>query len=516
MSPKKVAKPLDIYVRVSDVRGRAGDNFISPDEQEQRCRAAIVSRGLEVGEMFRELDVSGKSMERPELAKARKRIEDGTSGGIVVARIDRFGRTVARALDAIEEIDKAGGVVITAEGDFDTSTATGELVLNMMLTLAQFELRRIRENWTTAQRRAVERGVHVSRHVPPGYEKQKDGRLAPHEYHGKTITRAYKMAAEGASPTSIARFLNERKLPSGDNGHETVWKASRIKRLLANRVYLGQARYGSIVNNEAHEPLTDETTWLLAQRKQENPPTAIRESSTYLLSGFVRCASCRHAMRPQRARGTTVGSYRCATETASGRCPHPSSISMNRLEGFVFEAWAERVFKKVEANGTKPISERDNSAALEDLEDAKRALTEVEAIKDTLRPAAYAAALDSALARVEETEKAVSSFAPTSMDALIEEHVPKVQRMVADFETEGLSPEEVARRLTAEMSPEAIRLMRNAMADELRAVFVRPAKNRSNKAPLAGRVRIVWNDDPEQIELPRRGERFEPRAYAWA
>jgi len=515
MSPKKVAKPLDIYVRVSDVRSRADDSFISPDEQEQRCRAAIGSRGLEVGETFREMDVSGKSLERPELAKARKRIEDGTSGGIVVARIDRFGRTVAPALDAIEEIDKAGGVVITAEGDFDTSTAAGELVLNMMLTLAQFELRRIRENWTTAQRRAVERGVHISRFTPPGYEKQTDGRLAPHEYHGNTIGRAYKMAAEGASPVKIAGYLNERNLPSGDNDTETFWKASRIKRLLANRVYLGQARYGEIVNDEAHEPLTDETTWLLAQRKQEKPPTAIQESSEYLLSGFCRCASCRHAMRPQRARGTTVGSYRCSTESASGRCPHPSSVSMNRLEGFVFEAWAERLFEKMQASGTQPVFKRDNSAALEDLEDAKRALAEVQAMKDTLRPAAYAAALDSALARVEEAERAVSSFAPTNMERLVEEHAPKVQKMMADFEAERLSPEEVARRLTADMSPEEVKLMRNAMADEIRAVFVRPAKSRSNRAPLSERVRIVWKDDTEEIELPRRGEVFEPRSYSW-
>jgi DNA invertase Pin-like site-specific DNA recombinase len=516
MSPKKVAKPLDIYVRVSDVRGRAGDSFISPDEQERRCRAAIVSRGLEVGETFRELDVSGKSMERPELAKACKRIEDGTSGGIVVARIDRFGRTVARALDAIEEIDKAGGVVITAEGDFDTSTATGELVLNMMLTLAQFELRRIRENWTTAQRRAVERGVHISRHVPPGYEKQKDGTLTPHKLHSKTISRAYKMAAEGASPASIARYLNERNLPSGDNGNETVWKASRIKRLLANRVYLGQARYGEIVNDGAHEALTDETTWLLAQRKQDNSPTPVQESSTYLLSGLCRCASCRHSMRPQRARGTTVGSYRCATETASGRCPHPSSVSMNRLEGFVYEAWCDRVFEKMQARETEPVSERDNSTALEDLEDAHKAVSELEAVKDTLRPDAYGIALSAALDRVEQAERAVQSFAPTNMDKLIEEGGRKAQKMTADFMAEGLSPEEVARRLTADMSPGEIKLIRSAMAEEIRAVFVRPAASRSKTAPLADRVRIVWADDPEEIDLPRRGEVFTPRPYVWA
>ena len=40
MSPKKITKPLDIYVRVSDVKGREGDSFISPREQADRCRSA--------------------------------------------------------------------------------------------------------------------------------------------------------------------------------------------------------------------------------------------------------------------------------------------------------------------------------------------------------------------------------------------------------------------------------------------------------------------------------------------
>src|SRR3954452_12658841 len=99
MSPKKVARPLDIYVRVSDVKGRSGESFQSPKEQEERCRGALTSRGLEAGDVFHELDVSGKSMERPELRKVRERIEAGDSGGVVVARIDRLGRTIIGALE---------------------------------------------------------------------------------------------------------------------------------------------------------------------------------------------------------------------------------------------------------------------------------------------------------------------------------------------------------------------------------------------------------------------------------
>src|SRR5206468_166999 len=89
MSPKKIALPLDAYVRVSDVRGRSGDSFISPKEQEERCRALATARGYKVGDVFSDMDVSGGKMRRPELDRAIARIEEGVSGGIIVAKLDR-------------------------------------------------------------------------------------------------------------------------------------------------------------------------------------------------------------------------------------------------------------------------------------------------------------------------------------------------------------------------------------------------------------------------------------------
>src|SRR3954451_14526410 len=105
MSPKKVTRPLDIYVRVSDVRGRIGESFISPKEQEQRCRALAKARGYKVGQVFTDLDQSGGKMERPELDNAIARIKGGASGGIIVAKIDRFSRTMLGGLATLEEID---------------------------------------------------------------------------------------------------------------------------------------------------------------------------------------------------------------------------------------------------------------------------------------------------------------------------------------------------------------------------------------------------------------------------
>ena len=98
MSPKRVTAPLDIYVRTSDVRGRAGEGFISPKEQEQRCRALATARSYKTGEVFTDLDVSGGKMQRPELDKAIARIRDGVSG-CSVAVIPSWARASATALN---------------------------------------------------------------------------------------------------------------------------------------------------------------------------------------------------------------------------------------------------------------------------------------------------------------------------------------------------------------------------------------------------------------------------------
>jgi site-specific DNA recombinase len=199
LSPKRITKPVDIYVRVSRVGGREGDRYITEAVQEERCRALATARGLAIGQVFTDRDQSGGKMTRPEFDRALGRIEQGESGGIIVARLDRFARTLLGGLQTLEQIREAGGVVLTAEGEFDTSTNTGELVLNMMLSLAQFELRRIRESWDVARQKAVDRGVHISA-APAGYRKRADGVLEPSE-HAPPIRRPYEMRANGASQT---------------------------------------------------------------------------------------------------------------------------------------------------------------------------------------------------------------------------------------------------------------------------------------------------------------------------
>src|SRR4051794_3519354 len=93
----------DGHVRVSQTRGRSGPSFISPSVQRERLEAWCSLYGARLGKVWEELDESGGRADPPMLIAAIERVEAGRSDGIIVARLDRFGRSLR---DALEHIDR--------------------------------------------------------------------------------------------------------------------------------------------------------------------------------------------------------------------------------------------------------------------------------------------------------------------------------------------------------------------------------------------------------------------------
>src|SRR3954451_8891114 len=157
---------LDAYVRVSHVRGRSGDSVMSPAVQADRIAAWATAHGHRIAKLHEELDVSGSTVDRPKLNAVMQRIETGETGGVVVFKLDRFGRTLVDSLGLIDRIEQAGGTFASVSDGFDLSTDTGRLGLRVKLSDPQSELERIRGNWAEARERAVGRGLHITATVP--------------------------------------------------------------------------------------------------------------------------------------------------------------------------------------------------------------------------------------------------------------------------------------------------------------------------------------------------------------
>jgi DNA invertase Pin-like site-specific DNA recombinase len=334
-----ITMKLDGYIRVSSVRGREGESFISPDVQREQIATWARLRNVKIAAWHTDLDQTGGKLSRPGLDKALARIHSGKTGGIAVARLDRFSRAgVARALDVVEEIHDAGGELAAVDLGIDPTTPFGEFATTLMLSLARMQRRQIGDTWKEAQRRAVERGVHVASRAPTGYRRRKDRRLEPHPDHSSHIGEIFRMKADGASWKDMALYLRAHNVESPYG--TTHWQPRALSHVIENRAYLGEARSGEFVKVGAHPELVDEKTFKAAQEAKGQ--RSINSMGGALLAGILRCDGCGYVLKADQMRsrkGDKLRLYRCRTERSSGRCPAPASVLGSVVEPFITEAF---------------------------------------------------------------------------------------------------------------------------------------------------------------------------------
>ena len=214
MTESSVPKTADGYIRVSRVAGREGESFISPDLQRKKISAWAELHEVEIVQWWEELDMSGADRTRPMFQLALERCERGETGGIVVARLDRFARSAIDALEGIKRLNEAGARLVSVEDNFDGSTPMGRFAIGILTLIAELELERIKENWSNATQSAVERGIHISSTPPAGYTKEKKKGLVRSEPDASVIAEAFRKRALGASWTELADFLTEHRVRS--------------------------------------------------------------------------------------------------------------------------------------------------------------------------------------------------------------------------------------------------------------------------------------------------------------
>jgi DNA invertase Pin-like site-specific DNA recombinase len=259
----KRSSTADGYIRVSRRAGREGESFISPEVQRKKIAGWAKLHEVEIVTWWEEIDQSGAKLERPMFQQALARCEAGETGGIVVARLDRFARSAVDALSSIRRLNDAGARLVSVEDNFDGSTPMGRFAIGILILIAELELARIKSGWEIAVRQAVERGVHISARTPTGYKRTDEGRLIRDEPAASVVAKAFRKRAAGASWADLARLLEEREVypPTGNKN----WSKFGVSGLIKNPVYLGQARSGKVVKEGAYEPLVTRAEFDAAQ-----------------------------------------------------------------------------------------------------------------------------------------------------------------------------------------------------------------------------------------------------------
>jgi DNA invertase Pin-like site-specific DNA recombinase len=478
---------LDAYIRVSRVGGREGPSFISPTVQSDKIRALANLRGYEIVAWHEDLDESGTKNSRPGFQAALERVEKGDTEGVIVAKLDRFARSVPDAANAIRRIQSAGGQLVSVDDNFDSSTPIGKFAVTMMLAIAELEVDRIRESWRVAQELAVRRGVHVASRTPTGYQRGPEGRLVVDELAGDAVREVFLARARGESLREIAAMLESAGVV-GPYGNET-WTASAVAKLLSNRVYLGEARSGKHRNAAAHDPLVSFAEWTAAQHVR--PGTTAPPGAGALLAGILRCAGCRYVMKPDRMRlrdGAHVRIYRCRGEHAAGRCRDRPAVMGRVIEPYIVGLFLDAL----DPGGplAAPTTGTAENTVLRDAVDDAR--LEFDTWRDSV------------------------SIVSVGRDTYLEGLRVRKERLDA---AESAYMEEASRHLRGLPAPAELRAawstfpvdaQRRLLSAGIDAVMLRASRT----LPIERRTLVLWRGSAPD-DFPRRGRRVPLRPFDW-
>ncbi|NJI61140.1 recombinase family protein [Microbacterium oxydans] len=111
--------------------------------------------------------LSAKSLARPQLQAALTRLhvlpKRRDVDGIVVAKLDRLSRSVHDFSGILKLANARKWAVVAIDLGVDTSTPTGKLVANVMMSVAEWEREVIGERTSAAMQAAKRQGRHMGR-----------------------------------------------------------------------------------------------------------------------------------------------------------------------------------------------------------------------------------------------------------------------------------------------------------------------------------------------------------------
>ena len=319
-------KRCAIYTRKSSEEG-LDQSFNSLDAQREACEAYVLSQTSEgweaLPEHYDDGGFSGGNTDRPGLKALLADIEAGRIDIVVVYKIDRLTRSLADFARIVEIFEKHDCSFVSVTQSFNTTGSMGKLMLNVLLSFAQFEREvtgeRIRDKIAASKARGMWMGG-----VPPlGYDPPTDGSrtLKVNEEEAERVRHIFARYLELGSVHALARDLEARRIHSklhvtakGRRMGGLPFSRGALFHLLRNRVYLGQITHKGQIHAGEHEAIIETELFNQVQTKldaqvRRHRGKAERRTIKAPLTGKLFDATG-EPMSPTTSRGKSGRSYR--------------------------------------------------------------------------------------------------------------------------------------------------------------------------------------------------------------
>jgi site-specific DNA recombinase len=340
-----------IYTRKSTEEGLEQE-FNSLDAQRDSAEAYIKSQKQAgwvcLPEHYDDGGFTGGNLDRPALQRLLADIDKGLIDSVICYKVDRLSRSLLDFAKIMDVFEKRRVAFVSVTQMFNTATSMGRLVLNVLLSFAQFEREIISERTRDKIAAARRKGKWVGGHPLLGYDVDPQGsKLVVNEEEAARVRAIFQLYVKHHGLIPVVQELEKRgwlnKRWQTHKGHVRGgqrFTKSSLHHLLTNPVYLGKVKYKKAVYAGEHQAIISSEVWQQVQDllRQQNAGSTARTDSHALLKGILRCQPCGFAMTPTFAakkNGHCYRFYACVHALKRGRracpCPYLPALDIERM-----------------------------------------------------------------------------------------------------------------------------------------------------------------------------------------
>lgn len=201
--------------------------------------------------VFIDAGVSGKSTDRPQFQAMMQAAQDGKIQRIVCTKLDRIARNLKDLLITVDTLKACGCALVVKKEQFDTSTAQGMFVLQMLGAVGELERSMIAERVIGGRIEKAKEGGYNGGNIALGYEYVNgEFKIKPSESYW--VREVFTRFLAGESLNAIARNLNAAGATTKSGG---AWYPMTVRQTLINGSYAGINQWDGHEKDAEHYPI---------------------------------------------------------------------------------------------------------------------------------------------------------------------------------------------------------------------------------------------------------------------
>lgn len=346
-----------IYTRKSTDEGLSS-GFTTLDAQRESAEAYIASQKAEgwtcISTRYDDGGFTGGNTNRPSLQRLLDDVRAGQIDVIVIYKLDRFSRSLSDFLEMMAFLEEQNVSLVSVTQRFDTGSSMGRLMLNILLSFAQFEREMVSDRTRDKIAATRRKGKWTGGRPLLGYDIDRGGagpRLVINDDEAEHVRQIFGLYLEHGSLLETASELKRRgwrtktwTTKAGKRMGGREFNKTLLYNLLTNVLYVGKVRYQKEVHDGEHEAIISDEQWQQVQaqlrRNGHSGAPHLRNKHGAILKGLLRCRNCGCAMGHKY---TTKGKtryryYTCVQADKNGwdSCP-TKSVPAGEIEQFIVD-----------------------------------------------------------------------------------------------------------------------------------------------------------------------------------